>query len=121
MGPRVALSTINEGNATTVDVGTVPRMEELTPATFERHIGSTFTVAHDGQTCGVDLVAVRRHAAQPHASRAEPFSLDFRGSASTPLAQQIHTFDHPQLGPLDIFVVPIGGDGSHIVYEAVFN
>jgi hypothetical protein len=46
-----------------------------------------------------------------------PFSLVFRGPAEPLLPQRIHRVEHPALGPLDLFLVPVG-PGS---YEAIFT
>ena len=62
--------------------------------------------------------AARRAAA---GIRLEPFALVFRGPRDRLLAQGTRTLEHPRLGALEIFLVPIqpGPDGPR--YEAVFN
>jgi len=47
---------------------------------------------------------------------------DPAGSASSFLPQAIYTFEHDQLGTLQIFIVPIGpaADGQGMRYEAIF-
>jgi hypothetical protein len=52
----------------------------------------------------------------------EKFSLLFQSSGPVELTQNTYPFEHPALGRLDIFIVPIkvrGGACHH--YEAVFN
>ncbi len=40
----------------------------------------------------------------------------------TPLQQRIHALEHPQLGRLELFLVPVGpGPDGVPRYEAVFN
>ncbi len=51
----------------------------------------------------------------------EPYSLVFRGPAEPVLAQQIWHLSHPQMGVLEIFLVPIGPDSQGMCYEAVFT
>jgi hypothetical protein len=56
----------------------------------------------------------------PDAPR-EPFSLVFRGPAAPALAQRIYRLVVDELGELDLFLVPIGLDGTGMRYEAVFG
>lgn len=51
-----------------------------------------------------------------------PFSLVFRpADPKFYVPQQIYPFHHPQLGRLDIFVVPIRPDATGARFEAVFT
>lgn len=59
-------------------------------------------------------------AATAHGRRA-PFSLLFRGPMEPIMPQRIYTLEHPELGRFDLFLVPIGPDGTGMRYEAVFN
>ncbi len=55
------------------------------------------------------------------ATRA-PFSLIFRSPGERRHApQQIYTVRHPELGEIEIFLVPIGPDERGMRYEAVFT
>jgi hypothetical protein len=45
------------------------------------------------------------------------FALVFAGGPAPPLPQGVQRVDHDALGPLDIFLVPVGPDR----YEAVFT
>jgi len=62
-------------------------------------------------------------AANAEDARNERFCLLFRGSAHQLLAQNTYVFEHPRLGDLTLFIVPIGSrEGApHCYYEAVFN
>jgi hypothetical protein len=51
----------------------------------------------------------------------EQFSLHLRGPRTPALPQRIYRLEHAQLGALDLFLVPIGRDGSGMTYEAVFT
>ena len=68
------------------------------------------------------LVRVTAYAHQPHAPRTDPFTLEFVGPPEPAFAQGIRRLEHPTLGALEIFLVPIGltPDGGRR-YEAVFN
>lgn len=53
--------------------------------------------------------------------RRKPFSLLFLGPAATELPQAIYRFEHEDLGPFEIFIVPVGRSGDGVRYEAVFS
>ena len=58
---------------------------------------------------------------RPDAARRQPFSLVFTGPQQPLLPQAIYRLEHPEMGELDIFLVPIGSDPEGTRYEAVFN
>jgi uncharacterized protein DUF6916 len=95
----------------------------LTPATFEPHIGTQFSIeSGDGEVVPTVLDSVERHPSRSHGERTEPFSLIFLGSDRQPLPQATYPIEHTDLGRLDIFIVPIGPDAhGRQRYEAVFN
>ena len=83
---------------------------------FEPLVGDTF--AHEQGE--LTLQEVTRLRSSPGAPRGAPFSLVFSGPAG--LEQRIHELDHPALGRLALFLVPIGpGTDGAPRYEAVFN
>lgn len=49
------------------------------------------------------------------------FSVMFHGAADSRLEQHIYRLQHPILGSLNLFLVPVGGDSNGFWYEAVFN
>jgi hypothetical protein len=52
--------------------------------------------------------------------KRNPFSLYFHGPLR--LQQQIYRLTHDGFDePLDIFLVPVGVEGSAVIYEAVFT
>ena len=91
---------------------------------FLDHVGEAFLVAaaDDGGECSLLLDEVRRLGAVPGAPRHEPFALLFSGPREPALPQATHRLRHPDLGDLDIFLVPVGRapDGGFL-YEAIFN
>ena len=95
---------------------------ELTGGTFEPHRGTDFEARVDDEAERVlRLDEVTTYGPRPGAPRAEPFSLVFSASGSV-LDQRTYRLEHPVLGALDIFLVPIGPDADgRIRYEAVFN
>jgi hypothetical protein len=92
-------------------------------AAFARHVGETFRLrAGAGADVDLDLVEAksgRRPA--PGAAPGRPFSLLFRSRGPAPLPQRIYRLEHPALGVLDLFLVPLGPEGGGMRFEAVFN
>ncbi|MDQ4070654.1 MAG: hypothetical protein M3203_14455 [Actinomycetota bacterium] len=90
---------------------------------FAPRVGERFSIGPvaDGLTFDTELVeaTVVGEAAGP-GSRI-PFSLVFRGPAGVVLPQRIYRVHHPDLGSLDIFLVPIGPDSTGMRYEAIFT
>lgn len=102
--------------------------DRLDAATFEPHTGTDFRVALPDtaedlaqDVASIRLVNVIRHPVQTGAPREDPFTLEFSGPSPV-LEQRIYALDHPVLGALELFLVPVGldPDGS-VRYEAVFN
>ena len=53
--------------------------------------------------------------------RNKPFFLIFVGPSQPIFKQKIYNLTHPQLGSMDIFLVPVGQTNDGIEYQAVFN
>jgi len=97
-------------------------LESLTIAEFAPRVGERFTIgAADGFTLEAELVAAAPLGEGEGGQGRAPFSLVFRGRADVVLRQRIYRVDHSELGPLDIFLVPIGPDGDGMRYEAIFT
>lgn len=97
-------------------------LENLTIRDFSRRIGEEFRVAGSGASVVLALVEAT-DLSRPGARgpRRSPFSLVFRGPAQPVLPQRTYPLENAALGPLEIFLVPIGPDASGMRYEAVFN
>ncbi|SRR5579885_2589998 len=50
-----------------------------------------------------------------------PFSLMFLGKDPRVLPQRLYRLRHAALGPLTIFLVPVGKDAQGVSYQATFN
>ena len=103
-----------------------PVLEPLDLTTFAERVGDVFRLAVDEKT----TVDARLIEATPSSAASTspppngwrvPFSLVFRGPGGPPLPQRIYRLEHPELGALDVFLVPIGPDAGGMCYEAVFN
>jgi hypothetical protein len=57
----------------------------------------------------------------PHRLREAPFSLVLAGPRSPLLPQATYAVRHPRLGPVDLFLVPVGQDAQASRYEVTFN
>jgi hypothetical protein len=92
---------------------------------FARQVNTSFVLRAGSKTVKLLLVeASIFSAATPDSEDAgnEKFSLLFRGPAQQPLEQDTYLFDHPRIGRLSIFIVPIGClDTTHCYYEAIFD
>ncbi|MCU1390031.1 MAG: hypothetical protein JWL72_3369 [Ilumatobacteraceae bacterium] len=90
---------------------------------FEPVVGTEFIVDLGGAgRVALTLASCERLSAGGLGPRREPFSLVFHGPAVPVLTQATYAMDHPELGRLDIFIVPIQPNpGGAPRYEAVFN
>lgn len=96
--------------------------EVLTAERFASHLHETFLIRLDASMVETVLTRVDRLPVRPGAPTARaPFALVFRGPREPALPQRIHRREHPILGALDVFLVPVGPDGIGPCYEAVFN
>lgn len=98
-------------------------LESLTISDFAPRVGDRFRIAapEDGAGHEAELVEATPVGAGGRPGGRVPFSLVFRGPAGVVLPQRIYQVDHPELGSLDIFLVPIGADAAGVRYEAVFG
>jgi hypothetical protein len=95
-------------------------LEALTCDDFEPFVGQGFElVPPGGEPLEVVLSSAQRGAAPGDGNRV-PFSLIFHAVPEPVVAQQICCLRHPDLGELELFVVPIGPDPNGMRYEIVF-
>ena len=94
-------------------------LEQLTAATFEPHVGTTFTI--EAAPAGVPLVLESVTTLADRPGGRDPFSLLFRGPAEPLLPQSIQRLEHAELGALEMFIVPLGCDAGQTRYEAIFT
>lgn len=95
-------------------------MLHLTVGHFLPHVGDRFDVSDGATTWPLALVEATPRGRTAAGAR-EPFALLFHGPLEPVLPQAIYRFEHPALGPLDIFIVPVGPDDSRMRYEAIFS
>jgi hypothetical protein len=99
---------------------------EVTRTTFVAYIGQSFVLtgpAAEPVTAVLVSADSLDKTDKAGAGDRESFSLVFCAPANARLPQQTYCTEHPDLGALDIFLVPIGPDqkGRGLQMEAVFN
>jgi hypothetical protein len=92
-------------------------LAELKPEHFDGLIGTPFPIV-DSEWALVLRAVDRLKSPSP---RGEPFSLSFEGPAHTRGVQGIYRLQHPELGILEIFLVPLAPVDALPQFEAVFN
>ena len=95
-------------------------MELLTLDHFTGHVNETFPAALNEGEVPFVLVEARGLPTRGPVSRA-PFSLLFRNTSSFLFPQQTYRMQHPALGEIGIFLVPVAREREGFLYQAVFN
>jgi hypothetical protein len=97
-------------------------LDKLTQLDFAPFVNHRFPLVESGLTLQLQLLSAETASDRGHQGLSrQPFSLIFRGPREPLLPQRIYSLQHPSLGTLEIFLVPIGPDGSGQRYEAVFS
>ena len=97
----------------------MPSLDDLNCQSFRDLLNSVFEVhGASGAPVALKLIDVKEKA---EAQGIEQFSLAFRGPREPVLDQRTWRFEHPALGPRDLFAVPLGPDGEGMLYEVIFN
>ena len=94
--------------------------ERMRREDFEPHLNTTFRLLHGGPE-PLELELVEITGGEDAYEDSYSFSLFFRGGPHFLLQQHTFTLDHPALGTLDLFLVPVARDPEGFRYEAVFN
>lgn len=95
-------------------------LDQLTAESFQPYLNQTFRVDLPSPI-QLDLV-LTECTAVGHAGRGrQQFQLIFVGPLQPQLPQRIYRLLHPQMGELDIFLVPVGPNETGMRYQAVFT
>src|SRR5689334_5507891 len=96
-------------------------LADLAVTDFEPHKGETFRLyAPDRELeLELELIDVKRLGESGRTGGA--FSLLLRGKPGPYLPQAIYPIDHPALGTMEMFIVPIGPVPSGNGYEIIFT
>lgn len=97
---------------------------QLTHNAFKPYLNTIFVIQYsDNGTYDAELISVDTLGKEPKDPEQRwSFSLVFHVKDKEKyLSQRIYTLDHPELGSLDVFLVPLGPDQQGTRYEAVFT
>jgi hypothetical protein len=97
----------------------MPSLADLMVTDFEPRGGETFCLRAPDRELALELVEIRRLGDSGREGGA--FSLLFRAPSGPFLPQAIYAIEHPALGTLDLFIVPIGPIPGGNGYEAIFT
>lgn len=92
-------------------------LSELKPEHFDHLVGSPIALA--GSEFALTLKSVDR--LKSPSPRAQPFSLVLQAPLHASGPQGIYALSHPQLGVLEVFLVPIAPQDGLPSFQAVFN
>lgn len=100
-------------------------LQWLTHADFTGLQGDRFVLRIDAATSmDLELVDTRESdqagGRGPQGQERKQFTLTFRGPAEPVLAQGIRALEHPRLGGLEVFLVPVASTEDGALYEAAF-
>ena len=87
---------------------------------FAGRVGERFELRFDDATIELVLSEARPSGSGPPGMR-DPFALLFRGPRDPQLPQSSYRLAHPELGEHVLFLVPVGQEAEHMLYEAVFS
>lgn len=95
--------------------------DRLGLSTFQPYVGHAFGVETEGDPLELTLTEASAGPWQPEGETAFAFELIFLGPREPILPQAIYRMTHPDLGALDIFIVPLKSGGGGTEYQAVFS
>ncbi|HWU53762.1 MAG TPA: hypothetical protein VN153_13220 [Tahibacter sp.] len=96
-------------------------LNEIPLEAFAAIVGQNVRVSSGEHHIDVE-VAQAQTLANPSPRAQPPFFVIVRHNGATrAINQGIYQFDHPSLGALDLFLVPVGPDGQGMCYEITFN
>jgi hypothetical protein len=95
----------------------------LTEAEFSKHVNTKFRVELGGENnVDLELTEVKGYMSKHNEQTGmERFSIYFQGPAEPSLPQKLYAFQHAEMGPFEMFLVPIAKNEAGFRYESVFN
>ena len=90
-------------------------------ASFSPFVGRRFDVTAAQGVVALELIEAKMLRTSQDAPRQDPFSLVFKAGKDCELWQGPVTLEHESMGPLDLFLVPIGEDQEGRYFEAIYN
>jgi len=103
------------------NMGRLALMENLSIESFQPLVGGAFQLQTESSNLGLVLAECSPLKVSGPNVKRKPFRLIFNGALQPILPQRIYRLANAELGTLDMFIVPIGPQGDHMQYEAVFT
>ena len=99
-------------------------LDKLQTGDFMSHLNQIFRVPLDAfgvEPIELELVHVAELGQRSRPEARPPFSIQFLGPVSSHyLVQHIYPLEHPEIGRLELFLVPLGSESGRMRYEAIF-
>jgi hypothetical protein len=98
-------------------------LDQLQHSDFSPYLNETFSVCLEGiEPIELELVGVTDAGPRSRPEARQPFSIHFLGPASPQyLPQHMYRLEHPELGELELFIVPLGPERGRMRYEAILT
>jgi hypothetical protein len=95
-------------------------IESITHESFESILGDNVAVRAEDIDFQAVVKSVNLLRESPGQGR-QPFSVVLQSQDTENHGQRTYRLSHPDLGDLELFLVPVGGDEEGIRYEIIFN
>jgi len=95
-------------------------LEKITHESFEALVGETLNLKAGETSFQADVESVTLLRENPGQGRRS-FSVLLQAHDASNHGQQMYQISHPDLGELDLFLVPVGPGEKGMNYELVFN
>ena len=95
-------------------------LDRLRKEDFEPLVGSRLKVTSGASATELE-VAEANELKSPSPRATRPFRVILRSREGWRAPQGMFRVEHPTLGTLEMFAVPIGPDGTGLCYEILFN
>ena|SRR5829696_4773177 len=98
-------------------------LAQLQSADFVPYLNQTFTIRMKGmKPVALELVLVTENGMEFRPGARQPFALYFLGPESSQyLLQNTYRLEHPEMGVLNLFLVPRALQAARMRYEAIFG
>ncbi|MES2647633.1 MAG: hypothetical protein V4717_12200 [Bacteroidota bacterium] len=97
-------------------------LQLLTASDFRSHVGKEFQIQFSGQNTGIAYLEKVIDLPAYESLERKPFSILLQTVQNNRQYQQgIYKIEHPALGTMDIFLVPVAINEKGLQYEAVFS
>src|SRR5882762_3981048 len=89
----------------------------LTELEFSQHVGTKFHRNVDQREIELELTEVKGYTSLAiEQGGMERFSIFFAGPGDPFLPQKVYSLEHERMGEVEIFLVPVAGDGKGYRY-----